>query len=115
MLPENRPENREPDAWPPDDDATDHDEPGTETWVEAGIAMVRASKELGPGSCSIFAECYSDEELAEDIEASVASGSYDKQQTPLGLLRFCLEWEADRREREDEQNAARKQRWLDSF
>jgi hypothetical protein len=63
--------------------------------------LIRNSEELGRGSCSTYDECYSDEELMEDLEEHISDMEVEHD-TPQKVFEFYLMIEGIRSERERE-------------
>lgn len=67
--------------------------------IEQAFNLVRESEELGRGSCSTVDECFSDEELIEDIEEYFEDTPFE---TAQDYFKFSLRVENIRSERENE-------------
>lgn len=71
-----------------------------EVIVNEVFKMIRESEELGEGSMSTFDECYTDEELLEDLREHCSD--LPVTTTAKDVFKFYLQIEGIRKERDNE-------------
>lgn len=74
-------------------------------WIDEGIKLIRSSEKIGVNTCSSFSECYSDEEIREEINDWIESGMWEGNHSPEAILKWAEETEALRFEQFEETQA----------